>query len=189
MYQAEISTRADAEKLATNILEENNITETPVNVVNIAKNYDIKIYYLLEKKREKNRINKLGLVRIKDGNPEIIIKPGLTPEAQQFAIAHMLGHIFMGHVHSAPKQRIKESPDMFYIVRSAEEEDLANVFAMALLMPESQIQYYLAQPISFAREYVEASEEDYEIAEKCCVPANIALVWRLYLTRIKGLKY
>lgn len=53
MYQAEVSTRADAEKLATNILEENNITETPVNVVNIAKNYDIKIYYLLEKKREK----------------------------------------------------------------------------------------------------------------------------------------
>lgn len=127
-----------AENIAQEVLGENFITEPPVPVFELAKNYG---YEIVDAPLP---TNVAGLVDIKENIIYINKKDSYARKA--FTVAHELGHI---KLHSS---ELKKNPELSILYRRPlgekngdPKEQEANFFAASLLVPESMYEELLKQ--------------------------------------------
>lgn len=113
----------NARDLAWRVLIHENVTELPVDVVELCRRMGIRVQYY--KPTDKND----GYCTIFLGWPRIFVSSKCSPERQRFTIAHELGHILLGHVGRAELVNREPSGSDNPI-----EHD-ANIFASRLLAP------------------------------------------------------
>mgnify|MGYP000858429037 CR=1 FL=1 len=90
--------------------------------------------------------NASGSIRIEQGVPIIYVNKMLPRDGQRFVLAHMLGHILLGHFQNDDEEWI-ENASRFSTQRGLEEERNADAFAFELLMPSEWVQDALAAKI------------------------------------------
>lgn len=109
--------------LAWQILMQENVTELPVNIVQLCKQMGIRVqqYTPID--------DNDGYCVLFLGRPRIFVSKLCSPERQRFTIAHELGHILLEHV--GQYQLINREPSS----TDNPIESEANVFASRLLAP------------------------------------------------------
>lgn len=122
----------DIEDKATKLLKETNMLNAiPVDPVLLANKLNIRIYA-----GEFRDPDISGVMRKKGNETEILIQSDHHPNRQRFTIAHEIGH----YILHADKDELEKKDIIFR--RSREftiEEEEANRFAAALLMPKKAI--------------------------------------------------
>ena len=131
-----MATTKDSAAIINNIFKNLSITKPAIDVVNIAKYYDIKVTY------EEFDDGTDGLLLIKNGNPVIAVNSEQHPNRQRFSIAHELGHFFL-HAEGK-KDGLFVDKSLYHrndqsSMGTIQDEIEANKFAAALLMPESML--------------------------------------------------
>lgn len=126
------------ENIASEVLRENFISEPPVPVYELARNYG---YEVVEAELPSNIA---GLVDIKKNI--IFINKSDTDTRKAFTVAHELGHI---KLHAS---ELEKNPDLGILYRQPlgekngdEKEQEANFFAASLLVPETMYEEVLKQ--------------------------------------------
>ncbi|MEJ5102380.1 ImmA/IrrE family metallo-endopeptidase [Chryseobacterium sp. MYb328] len=123
----------DIERIVNNIIEENNITEAPVDIEKICQYYDIMIESLDVED------NLSGFFVVNDSKIKIIgYNKNHSEKRKRFTIAHELGH-FKLHFQGNQKFFIDNGAKFFRNEKSSSgelrQEREANSFAASLLMP------------------------------------------------------
>lgn len=109
--------------LAWHILLHENVTELPVNIVQLCNQMGIRVHQYTPVDDND------GYCSLFLGKPRIFVSQECSPERQRFTIAHELGHILLGHVGRYQLVNREPSPSDNPI------ESEANVFASRLLAP------------------------------------------------------
>ena len=129
---------SDAVKRAEKVLDEfwkkNGIVTVPVDVIGIARSYNINVYAATFNSKYSDTL--YGMIRGKDGKFDIFVNAKNSLQRQRFSIAHELGHFFLHH--DSDKASELEFVDLRSDLSSPKEVE-ANKFATALLMPECEI--------------------------------------------------
>lgn len=122
MYQHYIK----AKNLATQVLNDCNITISPINLVNIANHYNIILipYSLSEYIKTYNLDNTEGFSLFRNGQHIIYFNDKRHKEKIRFTVAHEIGHCLLGH--------LKNSVQFNYKTKKLTETQ-ANIFAINLL--------------------------------------------------------
>ena len=123
----------DIERIVNNIIEKNNISETPVNIEKICQYYDIEVEPIDAED------NLSGFFLVNDKKIKMIgYNKNHSDNRKRFTIAHEFGH-FQLHLHSDQKFFIDNNSKFFRNEKSSsgelKQEREANAFAAALLMP------------------------------------------------------
>lgn len=123
----------DIERIVNNIIEENNISDAPVNIEKICQYYDINIEPIDVED------NLSGFFLVNDKKTKIIgYNKNHSDNRKRFTIAHEFGH-FQLHLQNAQKFFIDNNTKFFRNEKSSsgelKQEREANAFAAALLMP------------------------------------------------------
>jgi len=123
----------DIERIVNNIIEKNNISETPVNIEKICQYYDIEIEPIDAED------NLSGFFLVNDKKIKMIgYNKNHSENRKRFTIAHEFGH-FQLHLQSDQKFFIDNNSKFFRNEKSSsgelKQEREANAFAAALLMP------------------------------------------------------
>ena len=118
------------------LLLKNQVTAPPVPVERIAKMLDAQLRY----SPLDNELS--GMIYVKEGTPIIGVNALHHPHRQRFTIAHECGHLVLHKTQITQEVHVdKEFPMLMRDAVSAagvnEIEVEANLFAAALLMPES----------------------------------------------------
>ena len=121
------------------LLLKNQVTAPPVPVERIAKMLDAQLRY----SPLDNELS--GMIYVKEGTPIIGVNALHHPHRQRFTIAHECGHLVLHKTQITQEVHVdKEFPMLMRDAVSAagvnEIEVEANLFAAALLMPESSWQ-------------------------------------------------
>ena len=137
-------------------LVDNKIDRLPVDILKIAKNCNIHI-------KKNSQINELlpneDAKTYFDGNTWIIIYNDLNDVfVSRFAIAHELGHIFLGHEKSLGKYANVEE-----FGKKPKEEQQADLFALRLLCPSCVLMHL---NLHSAKKIEEACHIPLPLAEK-----------------------
>jgi Zn-dependent peptidase ImmA (M78 family) len=127
-----------AKRFAQNLLIRNNVTAPPVNVYAIARSAEISVQQADFKLKHQDIT---GIIEC-HGNA-IIVNRAKPVSQQNFAVAHGLGHIVLGHTiceegqnyHHFYYDQIKTEMD-----RSEQE---ANYFATCILVPDASFRKFL----------------------------------------------
>lgn len=123
----------DIERIVNNIIEKNNISETPVNIEKICQYYDIEVEPIDAED------NLSGFFLVNDKKIKMIgYNKNHSDNRKRFTIAHEFGH-FQLHLQSDQKFFIDNNSKFFRNEKSSsgelKQEREANAFAAALLMP------------------------------------------------------
>lgn len=123
-------------KKAAELLEENGITEAPVDVEVIAESLNISI------RRTPTEDELSGFLLRKEGGPTVIgVNTNHHPNRQRFTIGHEIGH-FILHQHNdlhVDRVVVKLRSELSSKGENSEEIE-ANRFAAELLMPQSMLE-------------------------------------------------
>ncbi len=85
--------KEELEKIASQILFNNDMYKIPVNLLKIAKNFDITVYNTNFEKWGKKYVS--GVIRYVDGKISILINQKDSREMKRYTLAHELGHFFL----------------------------------------------------------------------------------------------
>lgn len=113
----------ESRDLAWQILLQENVTELPVNIVELCRKMGIQVSYY------DGKTGSDGYSSIFLGRPRIFVSRNCSPERQRFTVAHELGHILLGHVGKYELVNREPSGN-----DNPTERD-ANVFASRILAP------------------------------------------------------
>ena len=128
------------EELANRVLRDAGIQEAPVKVEDIAKAHNITI------KNYDLGADVSGVLVLKEGKATIGVNPNDQQVRKRFTIAHELGHYFLEHqrgglfVDSHKKHFAVMYRDAQSSTGEILQEQEANAFAAALLMPRSLLE-------------------------------------------------
>jgi Zn-dependent peptidase ImmA (M78 family) len=110
----------------------------PVDPKRIARAMDVEVV------QEVGMNDYSGLVEIKNGQSVIHYDVTESPVRQRFTIAHEVGHIALGHLHTG-EAHFRDPPDHFTTNQRRPKEAAANAFAAELLMPTRIVRYVLSE--------------------------------------------
>lgn len=134
--------RRTIEEAAMEVLRRHNLLSIPVDLVTLANREGIKVHHA---KFSQEGIS--GLIAKRGDATTILIDYDERPFRKRFTIAHELGHHFL-HLHEAEEGEFVDSTiDLLRQPTSEDEgesgarraEIQANIFAAALIMPESLV--------------------------------------------------
>lgn len=118
------------EELSKDILVKNDMLKLPVNLIEIANNHNIEVYYV----KLPDGIS--GAIKYNEeyNNYQILIEEREPENRKRFTLAHELAHYFLNDV-----SKDKLHYDVAYRSQKNEKEKRADYFAGALLMEENII--------------------------------------------------
>jgi len=121
------------ENLAKDILINNDMLKLPVNLIEIATNHNIEVYY------EKLPEGISGAIKYNKEKEkyQILIEESEPESRKRFTLAHELAHFFLKDV-----SKDKLHYDVAYRGAKNDREKRADYFAGALLMEESMLRRY-----------------------------------------------
>lgn len=146
-----------AKDRASTVLKENFIQEPPINVRELAKNYELEVRDI---ELPVNANNVAGFI-----DPEkriIYVNASDSMTRRNFTVAHELGHWLLH------QEQLKSEPDKYAVLyriplgapNSDPVETEANVFAANLLVPEEMISMY-------------PDDSNAELAQRFCVSTSV----------------
>lgn len=159
------------------LLSKHNIRQPHVPIKQIAESFSIDVipYYFGD--------NVSGVLIAKGDVATIGYNPNEPEVRQRFTIAHELGHYVLHRKSKSPGEQLFVDRDFLVKYRSSYkyseaeylQEQQANAFAAALLMPESLIHKELRK-----KEYESVSEIDLiDVLAKLFRVSNVAMTYRL----------
>ena len=166
----------NAQKKAYELIEHFNVTTLPVPVIEIAQNLSIEVIpFDLGNKAS-------GILVIENGKGKIGYNPADNKARQRFTIAHELGH-YQLHMKKNQHEAIFIDRDFLvkyrnqknYTAHEFAQEQQANAFAAALLMPEHFVRAELDKEIY---ENMDESDTISNLAKVFHV-SNVAMTYRL----------
>jgi len=127
---------------ANEVLAENYLSEPPINVYELAKNYGLDV---IEVHFPASQDNISGFVTATDGTGKLYVNANEPPNRRRFTVAHELGH---WRLHKEELQTNPERSILFRIAIGQLNKDPiereANIFAANLLVPLDMLRKYKA---------------------------------------------
>jgi Zn-dependent peptidase ImmA (M78 family) len=127
----------DVKDKARNVLKDNFLSEPPINVYLLAKNYGLKIK---EGLFPNGYSNISGFITISNGIPILYVNSDDSQNRKNFTVAHELGHWILH------KDRVESDPNLAILFRiplgTLNKDPLekeANAFAAELLVPKEML--------------------------------------------------
>lgn len=125
---------SELEKRANNILVENDMLKLPVDLIKIADNYNIDVYY----KELPDGISGAIKYDIKDEKFKILLAKNESKKRTRFTLAHELAHYFLAQEELKNNQEIHF--DTLYRKSTDNNEWEVDYFAGALLMDKELLE-------------------------------------------------
>lgn len=135
-----VMTITDAIQAADKVLAENYLTEPPIDVYELAKNYGLEV---VEVPFPPEQDNISGFVSADNGVGKLYVNANEGPNRRRFTVAHELGH---WKLHQEELQNNPQRSILFRIAIGQMNQDPiekeANVFAANLLVPLNMLKKY-----------------------------------------------
>ena len=128
------------------VLNDNYISDPPVNIYEIAKNYG---FVVEEQIMPPKHSNVSGFITIENGIPHLVINASDTQNRKNFTVAHELGH---WRLHEKELTTDPALSVLFRIPLGTLNKDplekQANMFAANILVPESMLKKKCAEKLT-----------------------------------------
>lgn len=136
------------ESSANQLLNTLAVENTPIDVVTIAKELDVKVHY----EHLEDEIS--GMLVVKNGEKHIIVNRSHHPNRQRFTIAHEIGHLKLHYKTGDEvfldtklmvyhRSGIAEKYSNPHATTTPKQEREANFFASCLLMPKKTVEEFV----------------------------------------------